>query len=73
MLLLAHAGHILYSAPLFLAPVFVLGGALYVSASASATGSSGRGRGGAPWSPPEPPTLHFRAQYARFCGVGAFH
>jgi hypothetical protein len=32
MLLLAHAGHILYSAPLFLAPVFVLGGALFVSA-----------------------------------------
>jgi hypothetical protein len=32
MLLLAHAGHILMSAPLFLAPVFVLGGALFVSA-----------------------------------------
>ena len=31
MLLIAHAGHILMSAPLFLAPVLVLGGALYVS------------------------------------------
>jgi hypothetical protein len=32
LLLLAHAGHILYSAPLFLAPVLILGGALVVSA-----------------------------------------
>jgi hypothetical protein len=32
MLLLAHAGHILMSAPLFLAPVLMLGGALFVSA-----------------------------------------
>jgi hypothetical protein len=32
VLLLAHAGHILYSAPLFLAPVLMLGGALLVSA-----------------------------------------
>jgi hypothetical protein len=31
MLLIAHAGHILMSAPLFLAPVLVLGGALLVS------------------------------------------
>jgi hypothetical protein len=31
MLLFAHAGHILMSAPLFLAPVLLLGGALYVS------------------------------------------
>jgi hypothetical protein len=31
MLLLAHAGHILVDAPLFLGPVFVLGGALFVS------------------------------------------
>jgi hypothetical protein len=31
MLLIAHAGHILMSAPLFLAPVLVLGGALFVS------------------------------------------
>lgn len=31
MLLLAHAGHILMSAPLFLAPVLLLGGALMVS------------------------------------------
>jgi hypothetical protein len=30
--LLAHAGHILYSAPLFLAPVLMLGGALFISA-----------------------------------------
>jgi hypothetical protein len=30
--LLAHAGHILMSAPLFLAPVLILGGALLVSA-----------------------------------------
>jgi hypothetical protein len=32
MLLLAHAGLILTSAPLFLAPVLLLGGALWVSA-----------------------------------------
>jgi hypothetical protein len=32
MLLIAHAGHILTSAPLFLAPLLVLGGALFVSA-----------------------------------------
>jgi hypothetical protein len=31
MLLIAHAGHILMSAPLFLAPVLLLGGALFVS------------------------------------------
>jgi hypothetical protein len=31
MLLLAHAGHILIDAPLFLAPAFLLGGALWVS------------------------------------------
>ncbi|MEA2432116.1 MAG: hypothetical protein QOF65_20 [Thermoleophilaceae bacterium] len=31
MLLLAHAGHILVDAPLFLAPVLLLGGALWVS------------------------------------------
>jgi hypothetical protein len=31
MPLFAHAGHILIDAPLFLGPVFVLGGALYVS------------------------------------------
>jgi hypothetical protein len=31
MLLLAHAGHILVDAPLFLGPVFVLGGALWIS------------------------------------------
>ena len=31
MLLLAHAGHILIDAPLFLAPVLILGGALWVS------------------------------------------
>jgi hypothetical protein len=30
--LLAHAGHILIDAPLFLAPVLLLGGALYISA-----------------------------------------
>jgi hypothetical protein len=29
--LLAHAGHILIDAPLFLAPMFLLGGALYIS------------------------------------------
>ena len=29
---LAHAGHILIDAPLFLAPVLILGGALWVSA-----------------------------------------
>ena len=32
MIVLAHAGHILMSAPLFLAPVLLLGGALLVSA-----------------------------------------
>jgi hypothetical protein len=32
MFLIAHAGHILTSAPLFLAPVLLLGGALFVSA-----------------------------------------
>jgi hypothetical protein len=32
MPLFAHAGHILVDAPLFLGPVFVLGGALFVSA-----------------------------------------
>jgi hypothetical protein len=32
MTLFAHAGHILVDAPLFLAPMFVLGGALWVSA-----------------------------------------
>lgn len=32
MFLIAHAGHILMSAPLFLAPVLILGGALMVSA-----------------------------------------
>jgi hypothetical protein len=32
MALFAHAGHILIDAPLFLAPMFVLGGALFVSA-----------------------------------------
>jgi hypothetical protein len=32
MFLIAHAGHILTSAPLFLAPVLLLGGALLVSA-----------------------------------------
>ena len=32
MPLFAHAGHILVDAPLFLAPVLVLGGALFVSA-----------------------------------------
>lgn len=32
MTLFAHAGHILIDAPLFLAPMFVLGGALWVSA-----------------------------------------
>jgi hypothetical protein len=31
MFLLAHAGHILVDAPLFLGPAFVLGGALWVS------------------------------------------
>jgi hypothetical protein len=31
-MLIAHAGHILMSAPLFLAPVLLLGGALAVSA-----------------------------------------
>jgi hypothetical protein len=31
MLLLAHAGHILIDAPLFLAPLLLLGGALFVS------------------------------------------
>lgn len=31
MLLLAHAGHILVDAPLFLAPALILGGALWVS------------------------------------------
>jgi hypothetical protein len=31
MLLLAHAGHILVDAPLFLAPAILLGGALWVS------------------------------------------
>jgi hypothetical protein len=31
MLLLAHAGHILIDAPLFLAPALILGGALWVS------------------------------------------
>jgi hypothetical protein len=31
MLLLAHAGHVLMSAPLFLAPVLLLGGALAIS------------------------------------------
>jgi hypothetical protein len=31
MLVFAHVGHILMSAPLFLGPVVVLGGALYVS------------------------------------------
>jgi hypothetical protein len=31
MFLLAHAGHILIDAPLFLAPMLLLGGALYVS------------------------------------------
>ena len=31
MLLLAHAGHILVNGPLFLAPVLILGGALWVS------------------------------------------
>jgi hypothetical protein len=31
MLLIAHAGHLLTSAPLFLAPLLVLGGALFVS------------------------------------------
>jgi hypothetical protein len=32
MPLFAHAGHLILSAPLFLAPVLVLGGALFVSA-----------------------------------------
>jgi hypothetical protein len=32
MALFAHAGHILIDAPLFLGPVVVLGGALWVSA-----------------------------------------
>jgi hypothetical protein len=32
MLLIAHAGHILIDAPLFLAPALLLGGALWVSA-----------------------------------------
>jgi hypothetical protein len=32
MFLLAHAGHILIDAPLFLAPMLLLGGALFVSA-----------------------------------------
>ncbi len=32
MFLIAHAGHILIDAPLFLAPMLLLGGALYVSA-----------------------------------------
>jgi hypothetical protein len=32
MLQLAHAGHILIDAPLFLAPMLLLGGALFVSA-----------------------------------------
>jgi hypothetical protein len=32
MFLIAHAGHILIDAPLFLAPVLILGGALWVSA-----------------------------------------
>jgi hypothetical protein len=31
MLLLAHAGHILVDAPLFLAPALLLGGALWLS------------------------------------------
>jgi hypothetical protein len=31
-LLLAHAGHILIDAPLFLAPMLLLGGALMISA-----------------------------------------
>jgi hypothetical protein len=31
MLLLAHAGHILIDAPLFLAPALLLGGALWLS------------------------------------------
>lgn len=35
MLLIAHAGHILMSAPLFLAPVLLLGGALVVSSRRS--------------------------------------
>ena len=32
MLQIAHAGHILIDAPLFLAPMLLLGGALFVSA-----------------------------------------
>ena len=32
MPLFAHAGHILIDAPLFLAPMLILGGALWVSA-----------------------------------------
>jgi hypothetical protein len=32
VLLLAHAGHILIDAPLFLAPALILGGALWMSA-----------------------------------------
>jgi hypothetical protein len=31
-MLIAHAGHILIDAPLFLAPVLLLGGALFISA-----------------------------------------
>jgi hypothetical protein len=31
-LIFAHAGHILIDAPLFLAPVLLLGGALWISA-----------------------------------------
>jgi hypothetical protein len=32
MFVLAHAGHILIDAPLFLAPMLLLGGALFISA-----------------------------------------
>ncbi|MEA2423057.1 MAG: hypothetical protein QOF55_2156 [Thermoleophilaceae bacterium] len=32
MYLMAHAGHILVDAPLFLAPLLLLGGALFISA-----------------------------------------
>jgi len=31
-MLIAHAGHILIDAPLFMAPMLLLGGALYISA-----------------------------------------
>jgi hypothetical protein len=40
-LVLAHAGHILIDAPLFLGPVAIMAGALYVSARRNKDGDHG--------------------------------